>query len=48
MKMTQYWCMIREIPVDLRCGSYILVGLAGDDKVQGVTLNTGWTYHMLL
>ena len=40
--------MIREMAVDLRYGSFILVGLAGDDKVQGVTMNTGWTYHMLL
>ena len=40
--------MIREMAVDLRYGSYILVGLVGDDKVQGVTMNTGWTYHMLL
>ena len=31
MKMTQHWCMIREIAVDSRCGSYNLVGLACDD-----------------
>ena len=40
MKMTQHGCMIREIAVDSRCGPYDLVGLAGDDQVQGVTMNT--------
>ena len=49
MKMTQHWCMIREIAVDSRCRSYNLVGLACDDwGGRGWGKDSFWGDHIII